>query len=183
MAEPSATSGLGSRLAEVEGLAAAQFIFLIAAVAGTVQAMPFFLHLGSLSVAHAGIVPIVMASAAITLVKWTGAALLWWFAVRRRQNGIWLTALHVTLGLFAGDLLMDLLGYVQASIETRGEYASEFLQAFPGVLSGPVGVALLRSAFWFVQAAALIAVGRRVLHMDVLIVPQSISATQSDPVL
>ena len=182
MTESSGTSELGSRLAEIEGLAAAQFIFLIAAVAGTVQAMPAFLQLGSLNLATARLIPIVLVTV-ITLAKWTGVALVWWFAVRRRQHGIWLTALHVTLGLFAGDLLMDLLGYVAASIETRGEYASEFLQAFPGVLSGPVGVALLRSAFWFVQAAALIAVGRRVLHMDVLIVPQPRSATQSDPVL
>jgi hypothetical protein len=167
--------------AQIEGLASARFILLIAAVAGTVQAVPVFLHPGSLNLATASVGQLALVTG-ISLLWWTGAALLWWFAVRRRQYPIWLTALHVTLGLAAADLLMNGLGFVASSIETRGEFAIAFGRALPGALWGPVGIALLRSPFWFVQAIALIAVGRLVLHMDALIVPPPATATDPDTV-
>jgi hypothetical protein len=135
-----------------------------------------FLHLGSLNLASARLAQIVLVTG-IALLNWTGAALLWWFAVRRRQYPIWLTALHVTVALAAGDLLMNGLGFVAASIETRGEYAIAFGRALPAAFSGPVGIALLRSPFWFVQAVALIAVGRLVLHMDALVLPPPAAST------
>ena len=168
-------------LARIEGLASVRFILLIAAVAGTAQAVPVFLHSGSLNLATARLGQVALITC-ISVVWWTGAALLWWFAVRRRQYPIWLTAVHVTLGLVAADLLMNGLGYVASSIETRGEFAIALGQALPGTLWGPVGIALLRSPFWFVQAVVLIAVGRLVLRMDTLIVPQQVTATHPDPV-
>lgn len=118
--------------------------------------------------------------AGMALLYWIGAALLWWFAVRRRQHAIWLTALHVTVALFAADLFMDGLGYVAASIETHGEYAGALGHSLPGALSGPLGIALLRSPFWFLQTVALIALGRLVLRMDALVVPPSPAARHHD---
>ncbi|HEY9225904.1 MAG TPA: hypothetical protein VIP11_04610 [Gemmatimonadaceae bacterium] len=160
-------------LAQIERLASARFILLIAAISGTVQAVPVFLHARSLNFATARLGQLALITS-INLVWWIGAALLWWFAVRRRQHPIWLTALHVTLGLAVGDILMNSLGFVASSIQTRGEFAIAFGRALPNALSGPVGIALLRSPFWFVQAVALIAVGRLVLHMDALIVPSPV---------
>ena len=168
-------------LAQIESLAVAPFILLIAAIAGTIQALPSFLHLGSLNLASARFVQVVLVTG-IALLDWTGAALLWWFAVRRRQYPIWLTALQVTVALAAADLLTNGLGFVAASIETRGEFAIAFGRALPGALSGPLGIALLRTPFWFVQAVALIAVGRLVLHIDALVLPSPAAATHPDTV-
>jgi hypothetical protein len=166
-------------LAQIESLALTPFILLVAAIAGTIQALPVFLHLGSLNLAGARFAQIALITG-IAVLDWTGAALLWWFAIRRRQYSIWLTAVHVTVALAAGDLLMNGLGYVATSIETHGEYAIAFARALPAALSGPVGSALLRSPFWFVEALVLISVGRLVLHMDTLVVPPP--ATHLDPI-
>jgi hypothetical protein len=168
-------------LEQIEILAVAPFILLIAAIAGTVQALPLFLHLGSLNLASARIAQVVLVTGTGLLYR-IGAVLLWWFAVRRRQYPIWLSALHVTVGLAAADLLMNGLGYVAASIETHGQYALEFGRALPGSLSGPVGIALLRSPFWFVEALALIALGRLVLHMDSPISPPPVTGAYPDAV-
>lgn len=168
-------------LAQIETLSAAQFILLVAALAGTVQAIPAFLHLGSLNLATARVVQ-VAAVTAVAILYSIGAAFLWWFAVRRRQHSIWFTALHVTAALFAADLLTNGLGFVAASIETRGEYAIALGHSLSLAFSGPIGIALLRSPFWFVQALALIIVGRLVLHVDSLVAPSPAAATHSDPV-
>jgi hypothetical protein len=170
-----------SSLAQIEDLAVTPFILLVAAIAGTIQAFPVFLHLGSLNLASAHFTQIALVTSNAVL-GWTGAAMLWWFAVRTRQYPISITALHVTVALAAGDLLMNGLAYVAASIETHGEYAIAFAHALPGALSGPVGSALLRSPFWFVEALVLISVGRLVLHMDTLVVPAPPAATDLDPV-
>ena len=166
-------------LAEIERLAVAPFILLVAVVAGAIQALPVFLHLGSVHLPSARLAQIVLAMS-LAVLNWTGAALLWWFAVRRRQYSIWLTAIHVTVALAAGDLLMNGLGYAAASIETHGEYAVAFAHALPSALPSPLGIALLRSPFWFMEALVLIAVGRLVLHMDSLVAPAPV--THLDPV-
>jgi hypothetical protein len=163
-------------LAQIEGLTVPSFILLIAAIAGTVQAIPLFLHLGSVDLGRARLAQIGLATA-LSVVYYTGAALLWWFAVRRRQHSLWLTALQVTVALAAADLLMNGLGLVATSIETRGAFAIALGRALPDALWGFVGGALLRSPFWFIQAAALIAVGRLVLHVDALIVPPRLTRT------
>lgn len=165
-------------LAQIEGLAAVPFILRIAAIGGTLQAIPALLHfnLASARVARVALVN------GMGLFYSIGAALLWWFAVRRRQYPISLTALHVTLGLMFADLLMNGLGLVVASIDTHGEFASEYAGALPGALWGPAGSALLRSPFWFVQALVLIAVGRLVLRMDTLVAPGSAAPTHPDAV-
>ncbi len=168
-------------LAQIESLAVTPFILIVAAIAGTIQALPVFLPLGSLNLASARLAQVALFTG-IALLDWTGAALLWWFAVRRRQHPIWLTAVHVTVALAAADLLMQGLGYVAASIETRGEYAIALWQALPGALSGPIGITLLRSPFWFVEALVLVSVGRLVLHMDTLVVPPSAVPTHLDTV-
>ena len=168
-------------LAQIEGLAVAPFILLVAAVAGTVQALPLFLYSGSINLASARLADVVLVTG-LSLLSWTGAALLWWFAVRRQRYAIWLSALHVTVALAVADLLMSALGFVASSIATRGEFAIAIARALPNALWGMVGGALLRSPFWFVQAAVLIAVGRLVLHMDTLMVPPPVSATDRDPV-
>ncbi|HXT17872.1 MAG TPA: hypothetical protein VN706_19705 [Gemmatimonadaceae bacterium] len=119
-------------LAQIESLAVTPFILLVAAIAGTVQAIPMFLHIGRLNLASARFVE-VAAITGLAVLNWTGAAVLWWFAVRRRQYAIWLTALRVTVALAAADLFMDSLGYVAASIETRGEFAIALGRALPGL--------------------------------------------------
>jgi hypothetical protein len=166
-------------LEQIESLAAAPFILLVAAVASTIQALPIFLQVGSLNLATARFAQIALATG-IGVLDWTGAAVLWWFAVRRRQYSILLTAIHVTIAMAVADLLMNGLGFVAASIETRGEFAMALGAALPAALSGPIGIALLRSPFWFVEALALVAVGRLVLHMDTLVVPPLAAATHRD---
>jgi len=161
--------------AQIERLAVTPFILLVAAIAGTIQGLPALLHLGSLNLTSARFVQVAVITG-LGILEWTGAALLWWFAVRRRQYPIWLAAIHVTVALAAADLLANALGYVAASIETRGKYAVALGHALPGALSGPVGSAVLRSPFWFVDAIVLIAVGRLVLHMDTLVVPAPAAA-------
>jgi len=163
-------------IAQIESLAAAPFILLVAALAGSIQALPAFLHLGSLNLAGARLTQIALVTA-IAVLNWTGAVLLWWFAVRRHQHPIWLTAVHVTIALAAGDLLMNGLGYVATSIATHGEYALAFARALPGALTGPIGSALIRTPFWFVEGLALIAVGRLVLRIDALVPPPPVPST------
>jgi hypothetical protein len=164
-------------LAQIESLAVAPFVLLVAAIAGTIQALPAFIHLGTLNLANARFAQVALATG-VGLLDWTGAALLWWFAVRRRQFPIWLTALHVTVALAAADLLMNALGFVAASIDSRGEFAIVLGRALPGALSGPLSLALLRSPFWSVEATALIAVGRLVLRIDTLVSPPTTTTHQ-----
>lgn len=77
---------------------------------------------------------------------------------------------------------MNGLEFVAASIETKGEFAVAYAQALPAALSGPIGITLFRSSFWFVQALALIAVGRLVLRMDVPRAPSPTNPTHPDAV-
>lgn len=157
-------------LTQIEGLTAVSFILLVAAIAGTVQAVPLFLNLGPVNLGTAHVAQVGWVTA-FTVLYSAGAILLWWFAVRRGQHAIWLTALHVTVALAAADLLTNGLGLVASSIGTHGEIATALGRALPEALWGLVAGALLRSPFWFVQAVALVAVGRLVLHIDALIVP------------
>jgi hypothetical protein len=122
-------------LTQIEGLTAASFILLVAAIAGTVQAVPLLLNLGPVNLATTHLAQVGWVTA-FSLLYWTGAAFLWWFAVRRRQHAIWVTALHVTVALAAADLLMNGLGLAASSIGTHGEIAIALGRALPDALWG-----------------------------------------------
>jgi hypothetical protein len=165
-------------LAQIEALSPAQFILLIGLIAGVLRSVPVFLQTGNVNIAVAHFSQIVVALA-LSLLWWIGAALVWWFAVRRRRYPIWLTALHVTLGVAVADVLASVLAMVAGSIETHGAILAELGKAPLMAVLSPLELTLLRSLYWFVEAIALIALGRLVLRMDSLIAPPSIP-THSD---
>ncbi len=160
-------------LAQIEDLTPAQFTLLIGLFAGVLRSAPAFLHAGNVNIAIARFSQIVVALA-LGLVWWIGAALLWWFAVRPRRYSIWLTALQVTLGGAVGDVLASVLVMVAGSFETNGALVTELGNAFLTSALGSLELTLLRSIYWFVEAIALIALGRLVLRMDTLVAPPSI---------
>jgi ABC-type uncharacterized transport system permease subunit len=81
----------------------------------------------------------------------------------------------VTLGLTVADLLHSALGMVVGSIDSQGAVVAAFARVPSTAILTPIWLALIRSPFWFVEALALIAVGRHLLRIDTLVAsPRSI---------
>ena len=158
-------------LSQLEALAPAPFILTTGAIGGAVRGIPVF-FLGNANVAGARWAELIIALV-VSLLSWTGAALLWWIAVRRRRFSIWWTACQVTLALAVADLLMTALSFVRASIETKGEIVLELAHALPTVVVSNLGVTAFRSAFWLIEALVLVALGRLVLRMDERAAPET----------
>ena len=155
-------------LTRLESLSALRFIFLVGAIAGALQSIPIFFHTGSANVANARFGQLIVAFA-VAVSAWVGAALLWWLAVRRRQFSVWQMALQATLGLAVADILVSGLGLVAGSIETNGTLVIALSHSLSRAVWSPIGLTLIRSCFWFVEAFVLIAVGRRVVRIDTLV--------------
>jgi hypothetical protein len=159
------------RLSQLEALDSAPFILVTGAIGGAVRGIPAF-FLSNANVAGARWAQLIVALV-LSLLSWTGAALLWWIAVRRRRFSIWWTACHVTLALAVADLLVTALSFVRASIETKGEIIFDLGSALPTVFVSNLGVTGIRSAFWLIEALVLVALGRIVLRMDERDAPQT----------
>lgn len=137
-------------------LGAAQFVVLIALVAGTIRSIPGFLS-------HGGTLPFRPLSfiliGAITLLWWLGALILWWVAVRRASS-IWIVAAQVTIGIVLGELFGSFLGMVPVSIEGGRRVAAAVGNHLPDIISSNLGLALLRAPVVFVGSLLALKIGR-----------------------
>jgi len=160
--------------AQIEGLAAVRFMLLVGLIGGGLQAIPRFLLSGS-GAMRPHVAQFVVVGVTSTLY-WTGAALLWWIAVRRRRWSLWATATHVALGLVVADILSNGLGMVAASIDTNGAFAKAVVREPLTFASSNLGLTLVRSPFWFLGAAIAVALGRHLSSP-----PHTIASPPSKP--
>jgi len=142
---------------DLENLTPGQFILLVGLGAGILRGVPGYLLPGSI----ANPAVLAVAVAALSLLALSGAVLVWWIAVHRRRFSWWKTAWHLTLALALGDLLGFALAFVDASMQTNGEFISSWFNAplsttMPGLLA-PI---LFKSPVRLLGSALLIALGR-----------------------
>lgn len=142
---------------QLEALDAVRFVLVIALAAGAIQGVPQFFLGGTVTPLQVISFLIVGATG---VLWWTGALLLWWVAVRRRQSSIWIVATQITLGLIIGEIFAGALGMVVASIDTHGKVAMALAQNVSTVVVSSLTFPLLRSPLWFAGAALAIALGR-----------------------
>jgi hypothetical protein len=143
--------------AQLQTLRAANFVLVIALVAGVTQGLPRLFLGGTVSTPRLTSF-LIVGSAGI--LWWIAAFLLWWIAVRRQQSSLWSVAAQVTVGLVVGEFFAGALGLVVDSINTHGEVATLLGQHVSDVVLSQLTVTLLRSPLWFIGAALAIALGR-----------------------
>jgi hypothetical protein len=141
---------------DLENLTPGQFILLVGLGAGILRGVPGFLLPGSIAKPAAAV-----AMAALSLLALSGAVLVWWIAVHRRRFSWWKTAWHLTLALALGDLLGFAMAFVDASMQSNGEFISSYFTApLSTTMPGLLAPTLLRSPIRFLGSALLIALGR-----------------------
>jgi hypothetical protein len=165
---------------QIEALEATQFIFLIGVVAGTIQGIPQLL-LGGRTGAGLKAIPFLVIGC-VAMLWWTGAFLLWWIAVHRRQSALWMIATQVTLGLVIADLVHAAITAIPAGIETHGQFTAVLLrEPWTFVLSN-LQFSLIRSPLWFLGSLGAIAMGRQLNTRESLHPAAPASATHLDAV-
>lgn len=152
-----------SLLTQLEELAPAHFVLLVAVASATLQSIPAF-FLPNTGQANWNLIQLV-GGAAFGLLWWLAALLLWWVAVRRRRFSIWKIAWHLVLALALADGLALALSLVAGSIETHGRLVRALAQAASTVVWSNLGLILVRCPFRFLGAVALLALGRVLLGM------------------
>ena len=141
---------LKARVEELDQLAPAQFILIVAAAGGIVRGMPSLLRPHTI----AGVLSIVL----LNNGAWIA---LWWLAVRRRRFSVLQTAWHVVAALALADTLAFGLSLALVSIDTHGEVARRIAQRpVVDLLGGFVPPLLLLGLLRFVGAAVLLSLGR-----------------------
>lgn len=169
-----------SLLTQVEELTALRFVLIVAVIGGVLSSMPalFFGNTG-----FAGSIFAALTVGAALELLWFGAAiLLWWVAVRRRQYSVWSTALHLTLALTLSGVLELALSYVAASIATNGKFAMALIHGPLSASSAGIVLVLIRSPIWFIGAACLVSLGRFLLESDEPVAPRESARTDPEAV-
>jgi hypothetical protein len=145
-------------LTQLERLAALPFVLVVAVTAGALAAAPTF-FLASIRFPR-NLIALLMLDTALKLFWFAAAVLLWWTAVSRRRYTVWSSALQLMAALTLADLVQLALGYVVASIQTKGEFVTALLHAPLSASSTGLVMIVIRSPIWLVGAAALVALGR-----------------------
>ena len=140
----------------LEQLAPAQFIGLVAVIAGALFGMPqVFIESSN---GDRRLWPIVVG---FRLLMWAAAGLLWWIGMRRQQFSAWRIAWHITIALALADLIAFAMAFMAANNQTDGGYADAYFRAPLGTtLPGLLVPTLLRTPVRLVGSALVIGLGR-----------------------